>query len=63
MRRQSVDLEMGTKASTWGWRRKPVSGSVRIETGATGVVEKALEVATFAAVLERMLGMIGPRHG
>jgi hypothetical protein len=63
MRRQSVDLEMGTKASTWGWRRKPVSGNVKVETGAAGVVEKALEAATFAAVLERMLGMIGPRHG
>jgi len=63
MRRQSVDLEMGTKASTWGWRRKPVSGNVRVETGAAGVVGRALEVPTFAAVLVRMLGMIGPRHG
>src|SRR5574343_1800169 len=63
MRRQSVDLEMGTKASTWGWRKKPVSGNVRVETGAAGVVGRAREAATFAVIRVRMLGMIGPRHG
>lgn len=43
-----------------GSRSRATSG---IETGAAGVVGRALEAATFAAVLVRMLGMIGPRHG
>lgn len=51
MRRQSVDLEMGTNASTWGWRRNPVSGKTGVG-GGTG------ETAVLAAGLEIVLGMI-----
>jgi hypothetical protein len=61
IRRQRVDLEMGTKASTWGWRMKPVSGSGKDRVA--GVEERALETAAIAAVLEWLFGMIEPHNG
>lgn len=49
---------MGHKASTWGWRMKPVSGSGKDRVA--GVEERALETAAIAAVLEWLFGMIEP---
>jgi hypothetical protein len=56
MRRHSVDLYIGTKASTWGCGLKPVYGNPgagRVGWGATIVV----------AGMEIVLGMIWPRRG
>ena len=55
MRRQSVDLEIGTSASTCGWRTKPVWGSVVVGAGAPR--------AAGMAAMELAKGMIEPRHG
>lgn len=51
-RRQSVDLEMGTKDSTCSWRRKPVSGKAG-QGGAAG--ESAEGVA--GKVARDMIGL------
>jgi hypothetical protein len=48
-------LEIGTNASTCGWRTKPVTGSVVVGAGAPR--------AAGMAGMELAMGMIEPRHG
>ena len=56
MRRHKVDFENGTNASTWGCRKKPVSGS-------TGAGRDGRETVPVTAEVEVDLGMIWPCGG